>query len=110
MFYFIGTSTKDQPINIVRRHCSHIRKVPDIYTSEQLKSVRIVFESDDSTNFISDESGVVIGYATFKTETRSQAECLSLFKPIPTTPSTGSKILANFFSVVIIGTMGTLVF
>ena len=67
MFYFIGTSTKDQPINIVRRHCSHIRKVPDIYTSEQLKSVRIVFESDDATNFISDESGVVIGYATFKT-------------------------------------------
>ena len=67
MFYFIGTSTKDQPINIVRRLCSHTPKVPEIYTSEHLKSVRIAFKSDGSTNFISDESGVVIGYATFKT-------------------------------------------
>ena len=67
MFYFIGTSTEDQPIIIVKRHCSHILKVPDIYTSEELKSVRIVFESDDSTNYIPDESGVVVGYATFKT-------------------------------------------
>ena len=68
MFYFKGTSTKDQPIIIVKRHCSHIRKVPDIYTSEQLlKSVHITFESDDSTNYIPDESGVVVGYATFKT-------------------------------------------
>ena len=67
MFYFIGTSTKDQPINIVKIHCSHITKVPDIYTSEQLKSVHITFASDDSTKYISDESGVVVGYATFKT-------------------------------------------
>ena len=68
MFYFIGTSTEDQPINIVKRHCSHILKVPDIYTSEQLlKSVHIMFASDDSTKYISDESGFVVGYATFKT-------------------------------------------
>ncbi|XP_022806899.1 exoskeleton protein RP43-like [Stylophora pistillata] len=63
-----GTNTTGQEIFIEKRICSHSSpSFKSYFTLKQMKNVQVKFASEGTTQTKSDESGVVVNYASYRT-------------------------------------------